>query len=380
MQTTSFSVKSIEELKNILEKTLQNGLRPSICVAFCGPDFNIEEAILAFQAHNIQLVGCTTAGEIYNFGVAENSFTALLMDMSEDSFKVVYAQGSGNDYSGPGAHISKTAKEIFTNPAILVYSGGIGVDGESIVKGIKSELDKEIPIYGGLGADQFRFERVCTFTHEGVYENGLSALIIDTDKIEVKGKTFSGWDDLGKTHTITKAEGNVLLEVDERPALDLFNNYFKGIEYKQQEGSEKLFTIPGIYALKIQRDDGTEFMRSTLIFDFEQKALVLAGGVQVGDTFKFCPTPSFDVVDTTVGEFNKLMEESGDAEALIMNSCAARHYAFGPMFEDEVEGIYNIWKAPMVGYMAYGEIGNTGIDQVCKFHNVTCSLVSLKEK
>ena len=114
--------------------------------------------------------------------------------------------------------------------------------------------------------------------------------------------------------------------------------------------------------------------------DFKNRALILAGGVKEGDQFKFCPTPDLRVVDTTVEKYQEFSKNLTSVDALIMNSCGGRQYAFGPIFDDEVEGIYNIWKKPMIGYMAYGEIGNTGEHEVCEFHNVTCALVTLKQK
>ena len=380
MKTTSISATSIEQLNTLLQDTITNHFQPTVAIAFSDPDFELGKTTQLFKKHGIQLIGCSSSGEICNDKFVERTFSALLMNMSTDDFHVTYINGDGSNYYEPGKKLGEIAKSTFDNPGIIVYSGGIGVDGESIVKGVKSTLDSEIPIYGGQGADHFRYTKVSTYTQEGTHESGISALIIDTDKITVGGRAYSGWNDLGKTHQITKADGNIVFEIDGKPALDLFNKYFPSIEYKQQEGSEKLFTIPGIYPLKIRRENGVEFLRSGMIYDFEKKALILAGGVKDGDNFRFCPTPSFDVVETTVNEFQNLANKEGDVDAIIINSCAGRQYAFGPMFEDEVEGLYKIWNKPTIGYMAYGEIGNTGEQQICEFHNVSCSLVTLKEK
>jgi len=113
----------------------------------------------------------------------------------------------------------------------------------------------------------------------------------------------------------------------------------------------------------------------------KDKSLVLAGGVTEGDSFKFCNTPNFDVVDNTIERFGQLKEKIGQVDAIIMTSCAARLSVFGPMLDDEIDNIYNHWKKPMVGYFAYGEIGNTNLqNNNCEFHNVTCSIVTLTEK
>ncbi len=380
MRSKSISASTPEMLRSFLNETIKNDFHPTLAITFSDPEFGIDDTIEIFKSHDIQLIGCSTSGEICNDELNEETFSALLLDLNPTSFKIISFEAEGNDYSTQGRELGKIANETFDNPGIIVYSGGIGVDGESIVKGIKSTMEREIPIHGGQGADHFRYQKVSTYTHESNNDNGLSALILDTDKVRMMGKTFSGWNDLGKIHTITKSEANIIYEIDGKPALDLFNSYFPSIEYKQQDDSEKLFTIPGIYPLKILRDDDVVIIRSGMIYDFENKALILAGGVQQGDQFKFCPTPSFDVVDTTLNQFSELAKDTGEVDAVIINSCAGRHFAFGPMFEDEVEGLYNIWKKPTVGYMAYGEIGNIGQNSICEFHNVSCSLVTLTGK
>lgn len=379
MNTKSISATSVEELSTLIEKVQLNEFHPNLAISFSDPTFDIEGTIDLLNQKSIQFIGCTTSGEICDSKMNEGTFTLLLIELPQEHFHIAHFSGSGNNYFDPAEKIAQLGKEKFQNPAFIVYSGGIGIDGESIVNGIKGQFDKNIPIHGGQGADHFRYQSVNTFTHNGNHNNGISALILDGDKIRVDGNTYSGWNDLGKMHTITKSEGNIIYEIDDKPALDLFNNYFPSIEYKNQDGSDKLFTIPGIYPLKIYRDQDVEILRSGMIYDFENKALVLAGGVKQGDNFKFCPTPSFDVVETTVQQFTKLSENIGEVDAIIINTCAGRHFAFGPMFEDEIEGLYKIWNKPTVGYMAYGEIGKIGTESNYDFHNVSCSLVTLTE-
>ena len=118
-----------------------------------------------------------------------------------------------------------------------------------------------------------------------------------------------------------------------------------------------------------------------LVSDIETKSLVLAGGVQEGETFQFCTSPSFEVVDKTIENIGTLKNKIGQVDAVVMISCGGRLSVFGPMLEDEVSEIYDLWKQPMVGYFAYGEIGNTNLqNDNCEFHNVTCSLVTITEK
>ena len=70
------------------------------------------------------------------------------MELPPEAFDVYSFDGDGYDYTQPGRALGEAAKRRFVNPGILIYSGGVGVDGESIIKGIKNNFDHEIPIYG----------------------------------------------------------------------------------------------------------------------------------------------------------------------------------------------------------------------------------------
>ncbi|MEZ4884517.1 MAG: FIST N-terminal domain-containing protein [Chitinophagales bacterium] len=380
MQSKSIAVSSIEELKTTLANIRSEDFQPTVAIAFSSPDFDFHNINAIFRDNNIELIGCTSAGEISNNTTLINSLSILFLEMDLAHFKVFEQAYENKKADRAAAALGEMAKNTFTNPGILVYSSGVTIDGESIVNNIKRIMKRDIPIYGGLAADNFRQIATHTYTSDSLRPFGIVALIIDTDAIEIKGLAFSGWNELGKWHTVTKADANVLFEIDGKPALDMFRRYFGNLEFQAKEGGEELFTIPGQYPLKITRPDGNVIMRSTLIYDFKNSALILAGAVREGDIFKFCPTPNFQVVDKTIEEYQKFSKEVAQVDALIMTSCAGRQYSFGPMFDDEVEGIYNIWKKPMVGYMSYGEIGSADERNICEFHNETCSLVTLKEK
>jgi len=66
-------------------------------------------------------------------------------------------------------------------------------------------------------------------------------------------------------------------------------------------------------------------------------------------------------------------------DAIILFSCKARHWAFGPMLEDEVEEIDKLWDVPFHGFFTFGEIGKNENGNT-HFFNETCSLVTLREK
>jgi hypothetical protein len=245
-----------------------------------------------------------------------------------------------------------------------------------MVNGFNTIFGPENPIYGGIAGDDLKFEGGKIFTQHTVYNSGIVSIIFDQKYVQLSGDSFSGWDSLGKEHTITKCHENIIYEIDHKPALELFMTYFEGVEFKPVLIENNVINTPSIYPLKFDNPD-YEILRAILNYNRKDNALVLAGEVEEGTTFRFCPTPSFDVIDTTVKNFQIKNQNALMPTAMILNNCICRDIAFGPMMNDEIEGIYNIFSVPLIGFMTYGEIGPVSPNRACNFHNATSSVVYL---
>jgi hypothetical protein len=141
---------------------------------------------------------------------------------------------------------------------------------------------------------------------------------------------------------------------------------------------DPLISIQTNYPLQIIREGGYSVLRSPIVMNEKDGSITLTAGIKKGDEFRFSSSPDFEVIDMTVAEFGKLQEVAPDPDAVVLFSCKGRHGAFGPLLEDEVGGIFERWKRPMIGLLSYGEFGDNGQGH-CEFYNSTCSLVTIKE-
>lgn len=80
-------------------------------------------------------------------------------------------------------------------------------------------------MFGGLAGDDLKIEDTFVFDNKSVDTDAIVGIIVDRDKIEVTGMAFSGWEAIGTVHTITKAKGNVVYQINNEPALDVFIKY-----------------------------------------------------------------------------------------------------------------------------------------------------------
>ncbi len=377
MQSKTFSAKNIIELNTQLETLIQNDFQPTLSIVFTSSTHDLNAISQAFTKYNIDLIGGTSAGEICDKEIHDDSIVVLVMDMDKSYYRTHFVETKDQTTYQIAHQTGQFAQECFENPGIVVLSGGIAVDGEQIVFGMKDAMKKEFPLFGGLSGAAPNSPETSIFDNQQNSNNGILSLVIDTNKIEVKGMATSGWEAIGNTNTITKSEGNILYAINDEPALDVFIKYF-GYFNNANVKEELLNTLSGQYPLQIIRDGENKILRAPVMANEEDRTLILAGGVKEGDQFKFSIAPGFEVIDQTLEEFGTF-KKTTPADAMILFSCKGRHSAFGPLLEEEVKGIHDCWNTPMIGFMTYGEIGPTK-NGTCEFHNETCSLVTFKEK
>lgn len=358
---------------------------PTLCIGYTDALLDFKAVASHLKSLNIDLIGVTTCGEIYNDEVVEGTFTALFLEIDKSDYKI-YTTSFDEDAFEASTKLSNFAAISYSNPGILVYVSGIGTSGDAIVKGIKSQLAAHTPIFGGLAADSLKLLKYTVFTNTIFEDDGLAAVVFDTDKIEIGGRSFGGYTEIGKIHTATKAKENIIYEIDNILAYDLFEQYFGEQEYLiseqiNNENEELEFVeLAGAFPLKLIDDDKEIFIRSPLYFNKKDKSIILAGDMPQGSKFRFCGAPDLETSKQTIDYFTNLSKNLNEVDCIILNNCVGRRMSFGPMFDEEISQLYEIWKVPTVGYLALGEIGNGSKANECSFHNVTISLTTLKQK
>ncbi len=376
MRAKTFAAKSVDGVAQELTLLKAEGFSPNLGIVFCSINFDIEKVAAIFDSFGIDIAGASTAGEIVNEGVFDGIVTGLLMEINPDFYSIYAEEYEGDNPFNACKKVGALAAARFERPAIMAMSGGVTIDAEQIVYGLKAGLKGDAPIFGGLAADDLQLTQTYSFTRHGVSSNGVAILAFDNDKVELKGLATSGWEGVGMENTITHAEGNIVYTINNEPAVNAFIKYFG---YFDNDSTGEVSEMSAQYPLQIIREDGTPILRAPLLQVKENGALILAGGVKNGDRFRFSIAPGFEVIDQTIQEFADLKQQAENADALVLFSCKGRHSALGPLIEDEVKGIYDFWKKPLIGFFTYGEIGPTK-NGICEFHNETCSLVVINER
>lgn len=380
MKAKSIKGTSPKEIQPALEKSMADGFKPTLALVFISVKQDIDAIISILDRENIQIFGVTSSGEISDSDISHEAISILLMDMDPANFRILHDEYTGSDVVEVAKAMTAQALTIFEKPAFLLSNSiekpqDMGL-GEKIVQSVSHVAGNDITIWGGAAGDDLMFKETFVFTNTNITNTGILMLVMNEDKILVKGRAATGMKPFGTEKVITKSEGSWILEIDNQPATDLVMKYM-GENLSPEDFRD--FNLKNIF-LNLLREDNSSIIRTTMGFNMDTKGITVSGKIKTGDKFRFTFLPDFDVL-TEVSENAKQFQqaEMTEADALVMFSCIGRIDAFGPMTSEELYGIQSVYNVPMAGFFSYGEYGRaTGGNN--EFHNMTCCWVALKEK
>ncbi len=379
MKAKSIIGKSAEEIKSELQHSMADGFTPTLAIVFISVKQNRDIICELLHKEGMQIFGSTTSGEFISSEISSGGIAIMLIDINPSYFKVTFQETGSHSVFESAKQFGQEGMQAFNNPAFIIGSGWLHTDGEEIIKGIEAGCDGDVPIFGGMAGDDLALSEPIVFTYGKSSNTGIVALIIDQNKIEIKGIATCGWKPIGIAKTITKSNGNIVYTIDDQPALDLMIKYL-GLNIDNEKSDSMVVNLGAYYPLQLEREDAPPVMRTAMLGNKEDRSLIYAGTVPQGAKVRFSLPPDFDAIDTVVDDCVDLRsDETERADAVIMFSCISRYLSFGDMTSEEIGRVFNIWNTPFIGFFCYGEFGKSKTGKH-EFHNNTCCVVAIKEK
>ena len=385
MTAKTIKGNSPEEIKTALQESKADGYKPTLAIIFISVKQDREAICEIFIQEGIDIFGATSSGEFIEGHQSEGAIVVMLLNIKKNDYCILFEEIGERTLKEASMNLAKEALQRFDKPALILCStfftvSGKMLDGESLVRSIEEMTDSQMNICGGMAGDDISFSGTFIFTNGRSTDYGMIAIALNTEKIEFHGMAVSGWKPIGVFKTITKCEDNLIMEIDEKPALEMYLR-FLGMDFTSDDDPAKFFDSVGVhYPLQIERENREPMMCNPIGYNLEKKALVCESNVIPGSKFRFSMPPDFDIIDTVVSKAKVIKNKNNsEADALLIFSCAGRLSALGPMAHEENEALQNVWKSPMAGFYTYGEFGMTE-DGRQEFHSTTCCWVALKEK
>lgn len=379
MQAKTIKGNSSDQIQSALEQSLADGFSPTLGIVFISIKHDRKTICSLLQNKGISIFGATTSGEFISSEISEGGIVIMLLDINPQYFKLQFFETGSSSAYEMSKQLGAEGKNAFEKPAFIIASGWLHTDGEQIIKGIEAGFGADVAIFGGMAGDDLELREPVVFTNNADSTTGIIALIIDEDKIDVKGIATCGWKPIGIAKTVTKSSDNIVYTIDDQPALDIVIKYL-GLDIDNEAGDSMVANLGAYYPLQLERENAPPVMRTAMLGNREDRSLICAGNVPQGSKVRFSLPPDFDVIDTVVAECSELKNgDDQDVDAIIMFSCISRYLSFGIMTSEEIDRVLKIWNAPFIGFFSYGEFGKSKAGKH-EFHNNTCCVVTLKEK
>ncbi len=366
---TFFEVK-----KQFNKAMLSIDFKPTLAIGFISVNLPLTDIMHLFNTKNIDLFGSSSSGEIMFTKekdiVSEGGGVFILTDMNVEYYKLdILQREKANSYDF-GIKIGEYVRQAFPETSLLIGGSGLSLDGQALVEGILKVQGEKLIMFGGLAGDDAKFEKTFVFTKDTITDNGVVVLAFDKKHVKMNGLATSGWVGLGAELTITRSEGNIVYEINNQPALEVYKNYLNVSE-------DDLPSIGIEYPLMIKKE-GVKHgpLRAVINVNKQNKTLIFAGSVPQGSTITFSSSPGFEIMESTRQKIIDFYEKNPLADLLILFSCIARHMALGPLISSEIKLASIKWAKPIIGYFTYGEIGND-MNNRCDFYNQTFTLATL---
>ncbi len=321
------------------------------------------------------ILGCSTAGEIQATRVRDDSLVTTAVQFEHTRIQLAQADiadmGESHD---AGVRLAQSlAREGLTH--VLVLSDGLKVNGSELAKGLRESLPQGVAVTGGLAGDGSRFQRTLVCADGVVAEGKVAALGFYGKHLKVGFGSLGGWDVFGPERLITKSRGNVLYELDGRPALELYKEYLG-------EHAAGLPATGLLFPLAL-RGEGNSLVRTVLGIDEAEQSMTFAGDMPEG-TYTYLMRANFDrLVDGASGAAIASHEMLGGVAPglAILISCVGRKLVLKQRIEEEVEGVREVLgdQTMLTGFYSYGEICPQGAVVGCELHNQTMTITTFSE-
>jgi methyl-accepting chemotaxis protein len=260
----------------------------------------------------------------------------------------------------------------------LVFAPGFGADGESLVAAVRKGVGPRVQLAGGLTADDMTLDRTRVFADGELRGDCVVLTGIFTSK-PLGLAARHGYLPVSPPRTVTRSDGALLVELDGRPALEVWLEDARsaGLDPPSGRGPDVALYLANYMNLGVLDKARSEpVLRSPV--SIHGSAVRLAGSLGEGKRTCFMVPHRSGVLEASEAAAKAALHAAGDRDIVggLVLACANRVVSLGADFPRETASITEALGAPIGGACVYGEIARASRDTEA-FHNATTVVLAI---
>jgi len=395
--TNPIEEEAVKEAIGKLKKSLKKN--PDFLILFSTVDYDLEKVLKEIRkkvGNKTKIYGGTSClGVLTKDGFHKSEKGALaVLGVISDRIKFGVGCCDLDKFSPREAGkravikaIKSAGKDINQKPKLILITSAPGSE-EDILKGIAEIVGEDTPVIGGSSADNTIEGKWSQFCNDKVCKNSTVLAVIYTD-LKTGISYQSGYERTIRTGVITKAEGRIIYEIDNKPAAEVYNEWLDGALSDVLKTGGKILRQTTFFPLaKVIRGRGDSWYFLSihpLSFNLPEKSLSVFADVKTGDRIELMKgdwemllnrcfsTPRLALRGA------KIKEE--DVAFGIFTFCAGTMLAIPEEERDKMPLLVNkvLKGAPFIGTFTFGEQGY--IPGIGNLHgNLVSSMVIISKK
>lgn len=321
----------------------------------------------------------STSGDITSQYVDDESVTITAIEFEKSQFIIKTANVLASDAEIDSYKTGKNLIEQFPSKGlkhVFIVSEGSFINGSQLTLGMNASTEENVLITGALCGDAARFEKTVASYNELPKSGEIVAIGLYGETLDVSFSINGGWTPFGPERIVTKSKANVLYELDNKPALDLYKKYLG-------EKSKELPAAALLYPLKVKStNEKQSIVRTILNINEAENSMILAGDILENSRVQLMMTNVDNIVDASEqAAMHALETRNTKPELAILVSCIGRKLVLDQRVEEEIEEVIEVvgQHTTICGLYSYGEIAPFSGEKMCQLHNQTMTITLISE-
>ena len=291
---------------------------------------------------------CSTAGNILDTSIDTYCVVATAI-----SFKSAYVRAYSQELREKDSliKIQNLIDSLQTEDLkhLLIFGPGMEDDSNILEK---IQFQEGVTVSGGFAGDNYRFNH----TYQQLNNNGSRTKFIVVglygSSLQVETSSESGWQEFGSQRVVSKAEKNIIYEIDNQPAIELYRRYL-GTRANDLPKSALRFPL----SIKDNETSKYRIIRAMMKVNSDS-SLSFSTKIKEGSTVKLMKTNVHNTLDSAFIAAKKIRPFNAKPSLTLIVSCCARRNVLKQFSEEELEIIQDILtpSTQMIGFYSYGEI------------------------
>lgn len=372
------------------------GQTPKLAIVFASvsyPDVGSAASAVRAVVGDAQIVGGTSGACVFvGDRVAALGVSVVLLagDGLEVESRVAKLGSASCMETVPVAERVAKAADVaagrgFGHFTCLVLAPGIIVDGEALVAAVRKGAGARAQLAGGLTGDDLTMDRPKVFFGDELRDDCVVITGLFT-KAPVGIAARHGWTAVGPARIVTRTEGPHLVELDGRPALEVWLEDARGAGAEPpQDRKDIALYLANHYEIGIAEASAPRIALAGEVRELvarapfairEDGALLLSASIAEGTHVRVIHAARGDLLRASGEAAAAAVTRVGSqvAGALVL-TCSGRLAALGDSFPEEPAEIRRRLGAPMGGACVFGEIART-VRDVDAFFNTTAVVIA----